>query len=89
MKSLTLLVAVALFATQASTRFLDGTAASSNATMPAPNITFAATLKCGECVLGGYIFCAKSYADNTTVTADVATANRVCCKDAASCSSYT
>lgn len=87
-----LLFLASCLATLASSRFLQQT----NSTSPSltiaapgqPNITYASTLKCGECLLGGFIFCGK-IKDNSTVSSDLAQTDRFCCKDLASCSSYT
>jgi hypothetical protein len=79
-KLVSLVLVLALASTIANGRFLQTT----TATTPKRNITFDATLGCGACITGGYIYCHK-LAENADVLADVPVANRVCCKDNSTC----
>jgi hypothetical protein len=72
MKAIAATVLAALLAVTKA-RFLDTTT-----TVYAPSITFATTLNCGQCILGGYNFCVKQ-AEGATATADVAPGNQICC----------
>lgn len=47
-------------------------------------ITYANSLKCGQCIKGGYIFCTQG-ADGETVASGSSAATATCCQDAQNC----
>lgn len=74
------LVSILLLLATAQARFLSATATVSvNLT-----ISYDATLRCGACIEGGYIYCHKAE-EGAVVTGDVPLVNRTCCKDAKTC----
>jgi hypothetical protein len=89
MKSLVpLLVSLSMSTVCAKTKFLVDTA--TPAIAQAPNVTFSDSLKCGECLLGGYIFCALDYAAlaSASVMEGTYLPSTICCKDKSTCENY-
>ena len=82
-KTLRLVSLLSLLSTLTYARFLQTQPTSTDYT-----VAFASTLGCGDCVIGGFIYCVKGN-ENWEVTAPLTSSNGVCCKDKSSCSFIT
>ena len=70
---------------QSSTNQLSNIEASSPHLSQASTITYNANLLCGECILGGYVYCTNGVEGYTGKTAQPGT----CCQDSKNCTQIT
>jgi len=80
--ALTLAALLSITVTQVQARFLGVTDTKPLVTTPLRSSNYNSSLQCGECVLGGYVFCVKG-PEQYTGSAPIST---FCCQNKTACS---